>query len=173
MLYFIRHGESVANVRNLFAGQLDNTPLTEAGKRQATAAGQRIKSSNVRIDLIVTSPLVRARQTAELIRTAIGLPLEKIIEDTGIAEYDMGDLTSTPRKNITSKQLISAPHAEDPIAFMNRVMSVITRLRARQGNILVVSHAGVGRIIEANRQGMPAADFYDLASYPNAELVKL
>ena len=37
MIYFIRHGESEANVRKVFAGQKDDTPITEEGKQQAKA----------------------------------------------------------------------------------------------------------------------------------------
>lgn len=41
------------------------------------------------------------------------------------------------------------------------------------GNTLIVSHAGVGRIIECARIGRPLSEFYDIPEYPNATVVEL
>ncbi|KAL0699846.1 hypothetical protein Bca4012_055968 [Brassica carinata] len=62
-LILIRHGESLWNAKNLFTGCVD-VPLTEKGVEEAIEAGKRI--SNIPIDIIFTSSLIRAQMTAML-----------------------------------------------------------------------------------------------------------
>eukprot|EP01018_Ginkgo_biloba_P038606 Gb_30237 [translate_table: standard] len=65
-LILIRHGESLWNEKNLFTGCVD-VPLTQKGVEEAIEAGKRI--SNIPVDLIYTSALVRAQMTAMLAMT--------------------------------------------------------------------------------------------------------
>nr|GFD37082.1 histidine phosphatase superfamily, clade-1 [Tanacetum cinerariifolium] len=60
-LILIRHGESLWNEKNLFTGCVD-VPLTKKGVEEAVEAGKRI--SNIPIDMIYTSALIRAQMTA-------------------------------------------------------------------------------------------------------------
>jgi phosphohistidine phosphatase len=68
-LYLIRHG--LAAERGTYAND-DERPLTEAGIRKTKRVAQRLYELDIRFDLILTSPLVRAQQTAEILQT-IGL----------------------------------------------------------------------------------------------------
>jgi probable phosphoglycerate mutase len=81
----LRHGETPLSAERRFAGTGD-IPLTEAGRRQAVAAAARLAGGG--IDLIVTSPLQRARRTADEVARATGAPLRV---EPGIAETDFGD----------------------------------------------------------------------------------
>jgi ribonuclease H / adenosylcobalamin/alpha-ribazole phosphatase len=81
----LRHGQTAMSVERRFAGRTD-IPLTEEGLRQAAAAAERLAERGG-IDLIVTSPLQRARETAEAVAQATGAPLEA---DDGLAEIDFG-----------------------------------------------------------------------------------
>lgn len=63
--YFIRHGESTSNERNIFAGILD-VGLTAFGKLQARRAGLDIKKKGVKFDAVYVSHMRRARQTCEI-----------------------------------------------------------------------------------------------------------
>lgn len=65
-LVLIRHGESFWNERNLFTGCVD-VALTKRGVDEAIGAGKRI--SNIPIDMIYTSALIRAQMTAMLAMT--------------------------------------------------------------------------------------------------------
>lgn len=172
MIYFVRHGESEANLRHVFAGQKDNSKLTEKGMEQARAEGQKIKELGLKIDLVVSSPLVRAHDTAKIVAEMIGYQKDIVVEDR-ITEYDMGSLTGTPMHQISSKMLISAQDAEDPGAFYNRVQSALKAWNDKRDNVLLVSHAGVGRIIETIKVAGDPALFYDLPAYPNASVVTL
>ncbi|XP_050204771.1 2,3-bisphosphoglycerate-dependent phosphoglycerate mutase 1-like [Mercurialis annua] len=65
-LILIRHGESMWNEKNLFTGSVD-VPLTKRGIEEAIEAGRRI--SNIPVDMIYTSALIRAQMTAMLAMT--------------------------------------------------------------------------------------------------------
>lgn len=172
MIYFIRHGESEANLRHVFAGQKDNSPLTEKGIEQAKAEGLKIKEMGLNISKIISSPLTRAFDTAKIVAEIIGY--DKDIEiDTRINEYDMGTLTGTPTFEISSKILVGAENAEDPQAFDDRVNSFLNEYKNFEGDILMVAHAGVGRIIETIKIDGDPVLFYDLPPYPNASVIKL
>ncbi|MEI8249061.1 MAG: histidine phosphatase family protein [Candidatus Taylorbacteria bacterium] len=172
MIYFIRHGESEANLKHTFAGQKDDSILTEKGRKQALDEGNKIKELGINIDTIVSSPLKRALSTAHIVAEAIGHSKE-IIVDPRITEYDMGDLTGTPTFEITSRQMATGKNAEDTKLFLNRVKSFLDEYSKKDENILMVCHAGVGRIIETMKTGGDPILFYDLPAYPNAEVIKL
>lgn len=173
MIYFVRHGESEANQRGVFAGQKENSPLTQKGRDQAKITGQLVKSEIPKIDKIITSSLKRTHETAKIIAEEINYDISDIIIDDHIIEYDMGSLTGTPIKSISSMVLISAENAEDPKAFHDRVYLFLKELSTSEEVILLVSSAGVGRMLETIKQGREPALFYDLPAYENASLRKI
>jgi probable phosphoglycerate mutase len=173
MIYFIRHGESEANVKKVFAGQKDDTPLVDEGREQAKATAEEIIKEGLKIDKIYSSPLKRAYETAEIIAKEIGFDTSNIITESRIIEYDMGSLSGTPWHTISSTILVGAENAEDPEMFRSRVCSCIEELSKLSENILLVSHAGVGRILETVKEGIDAKLFYDLPAYKNASITKI
>lgn len=70
--YFIRHGQTDWNLRNLIMGQMD-IPLNKYGVQQAQHAAEKLQ--NITIRAIVTSPLLRAHQTASIIAEKLQLPM--------------------------------------------------------------------------------------------------
>ncbi|WP_017605281.1 histidine phosphatase family protein [Nocardiopsis alkaliphila] len=83
-LILLRHGQTRLSVERRFAGRGD-IPLTEAGHAQAEAAARRLAATGV--DVVVSSPLLRTRQTAGYVADILGLPVE---EDAGFIETDFG-----------------------------------------------------------------------------------
>ena len=73
-LYFVRHGESEANVLKVISNRGLIHPLTELGRQQAAQLAQSLAA--VPIAKIYASPLLRARQTAEIVSAALNLPVE-------------------------------------------------------------------------------------------------
>ncbi len=63
---FLRHAESVGNVESRWQGQ-SNYPLTEKGRAQARSLCERWQKEDVKFDLVITSTLVRAQETAEIV----------------------------------------------------------------------------------------------------------
>jgi len=82
----LRHGQTALSVERRFAGRGD-APLTDVGRQQAAAAAARLKARGG-IDLVVSSPLSRARHTAEAVASATGAGL---LVDEDLAETDFGD----------------------------------------------------------------------------------
>lgn len=169
MIYFLRHGESQANLRRAFAGQKDDSPLTEKGRAQAANAAKTLQGMNIK--KIITTSLIRASDTAQIIADALGCT--DITIDDRLLEYDMGALTGTQNKVITSHDLVSAEGAENPEAFRQRVLDGLRDAKHNSAVTLIVSHAGVGRIIEAERRGIDPRDFHDIDAPPNAQPVVL
>ena len=72
---FLRHGESVGNQENRFQGHAD-FPLTKTGRAQADALAVRWQAEGHAFDRVLSSPLARARETAEIVCAALNVPLE-------------------------------------------------------------------------------------------------
>lgn len=83
-LYIVRHGQSVANVNNVFLGQTD-MDLTELGFEQARLTANYLK--DIPVDKIYSSDLIRAYHTAEQTAKLLDMP---IIVDKGLREIDGG-----------------------------------------------------------------------------------
>src|SRR5512136_313555 len=72
--YFVRHGQSEANVQRVISNRDLPHPLTELGRRQADALAQAL--ADVPLAAIYSSPIIRAVQTAQIVAASNGLPLE-------------------------------------------------------------------------------------------------
>ena len=81
----IRHGESESNIKGLISEDIEGFPLTETGIRQAEHAASELKK--IKIDRIISSPVLRTRQTAGIIASALNLKVEL---DEGIRESGLG-----------------------------------------------------------------------------------
>ncbi len=84
-LYFLRHGESEANVLHEFSNRPGKHPLTEKGRRQARALAERLSGASIR--RIYCSPVLRAVQTAEILSDQLGVAFA--VEDA-LREFDVG-----------------------------------------------------------------------------------
>ncbi len=173
MIYFTRHGESQANVDGLFAGPRYPAPLTDEGRNQARLEAGRIRDAGIVIGCIMASPLPRTQETAVIIADTIGFDPTKIHYDKRLIEYDMGVLDGKSAEGVSAHQLVSSEGAEEPQAFQDRVMASIEEALTLPVNTLFVSHAGVGRIIEAVRIAADPQEFYNLPDYPNAQVISL
>ena len=91
--YFIRHGETVWNVENKICGATD-IELTQRGHEQAIETGKKILEQGITADVILTSPLVRAKETARHISEITGIPMEV---EPRLIEQNFGRYESTPR----------------------------------------------------------------------------
>lgn len=173
MLCFIRHGESRANVDHVFAGINRPAPLTQIGRQQARLAGRGILDTSIKIDQIVSSPLERARETAEIIADILGIGRSGIAFDARLIEYDVGELAGKPTQGVTPAQLVGAAGAENPVVFHARVLEALAEATHRGGGVLLVGHGGVGQVIDATRRGIDPAAFYGLERYLNAQVAGL
>ena len=164
----LRHGETALSAERRFAGRGD-IPLTEEGLRQAAAAAERLAARGG-IDVIVTSPLQRARQTAEAVARATGAPLQA---EDGLAEIDFGKwegLTFAEASERWPDELSSwmgnvdaaPPGGESFAAAIHRVNAALDRLLAEHPfrTLLLVSHVSPIKIAACRAMLAPPATLF-------------
>jgi len=136
--YFLRHGETDWNRLHLMQGQTD-TPLNPSGIVQAEAAARFL--SNRRVTAVCSSPLRRARHTAELIATRINAPL-LVIKD--LSECHFGPYEGHPSGPWREAWFQGAhiPGAETFEGFLDRAVRGINAALSYRGRVLVVGHGG-------------------------------
>lgn len=173
MIYFVRHGETESNVRGVFAGQKDDSPLTEKGKGQALATARNIKEQIPKVERMIVSPLGRTRDTAKIIAQEIGFDENNIEIDARIIEHDTGSMTGVPFLGVSSVALTTCEGAEDSVAFRDRVLSFFKEQSKRSETILVVSHGAVGRMLETIKKNGDTRLLYDIPVYDNASVTKV
>jgi len=135
--YFLRHGETESNARQLVAGSLD-TELTPLGRQQALDAAQALAGEP--ITAVYSSPLKRARDTAAPIAERLGLPVVIVPE---LAERAWGVLEGQPRgSRVRGTTPQGAEPAED---FLQRILAGLAKI---EGEVpLIVAHSGVFRVL--------------------------
>lgn len=144
---FLRHGESVGNQENRFQGQAD-FPLTEKGRAQARALAERWQSEGMTFDRCITSPLLRAKETAEIVSAALKVMLEV---DPLWMEMDNGRMAGLRDDEIGWKtQKFLTPYTRFGETGESRLEVYLRAGRGLQsildrapGRYLVVSHGGI------------------------------
>ena len=106
-ILLIRHGQSEWNKLNLFTG-FKNIELSDQGIEEADKAGQNFKNLNIKFDIVFTSELKRAQETAKIILKNLDqwdylYEEGKIITDINLNERDYGDLTGLNKKETADK----------------------------------------------------------------------
>jgi broad specificity phosphatase PhoE len=145
---FLRHGESVGNAEARWQGQSDYM-LTEKGRAQARLLAQRWKSEEVKFDLIITSPLVRARETAEIVASALGLNvhLDPILLERNIGEMEgltMEEVRKIPQPPyVTPYDPVGGEGEGDWALFLRAGQALHDLVRRPPGTYLIVSHGGL------------------------------
>ena len=172
--YFIRHGQSQANADRVFAGQSDS-PLTALGRQQATDEAKRIVREGMTFDVIISSPLARAYDTASIIARATGYPIEAIQIDQRLMERGLGALQGQTNTGYHESDLETAKGVEPLEVFAARSQAGICDNLATYigASVLFVSHAGVGMVMQTRALGR---DLYTMRSgpeLPNARIISL
>ena len=171
-LYVIRHGRTQNNDSGIFNGRFDED-INETGIKQAEEASKKIK--DLSIDLIICSPLLRTRHTANIVNVN-NIP---IITNDLLMERDYGSLQGKPVKCIDKKTMwqykknACIEGLEETKDIYERVKKCLTEIKQKYGdkNILIVTHNGVARCIYAYFYGIPAnGDMSDYGSQDNCEI---
>jgi broad specificity phosphatase PhoE/ribonuclease HI len=143
----LRHGQTALSVEKRFSGTGD-PELTATGRAQAAAAGARLATSGA--TAVVSSPLRRARQTAQAVADALGL---EVAVEPGLRETDFGDwegYTFAEVKQKWTRELdawladtsVAPPFGESFDATATRVRQARDRVLASYGGqtVVLVSH---------------------------------
>lgn len=168
-LMLLRHGETALSVEKRFAGVRQDVPLSPAGESQAAAAARHLRSAGG-IDVIVSSPLLRARATADAVSAELGLPVDI---DDDLRECDFGDWDGLTYAEVQAKwpaelaAWLGSPSAAPPSgesfdAVGRRVRRARDRLlRAHPGETaLVVTHVSPIKELVRLALGAPASALF-------------
>ena len=147
-VYLIRHGETLWN-REVRCQGITDIPLTEKGYRQARSIAEALREEP--LGLVLSSPLMRARETATVIAEPYGLTVETATE---LKEWNQGELEGLAGPELLRDHRAfcerwfkdpagTAPPGGEPLqALQNRAWPIIDSLRERSlsGPLVVVSH---------------------------------
>ncbi|HEY5313456.1 MAG TPA: histidine phosphatase family protein [Pirellulales bacterium] len=154
-VYLARHGETAWSASGQHTGMTDLL-LTERGQRSAAQLVGRL--AGVRFDLVLTSPLLRARRTCELAGFGDRAELEPRLAEWNYGQYE-GLTTPEIHRQCPGWELFrdGCPGGESIVQVAGRAEGVIQRLRAAGGNVLVFSSGHILRVLTARWLGLDAA----------------
>jgi probable phosphoglycerate mutase len=179
ILYVVRHGETDFNVQERYAGSTD-VPLNKKGLEQAGQLARELVK--VSFDIIVTSSLIRAKQTAEIISKIKGTP---IVISEGFTERNVGVYEGLTRKEAKEKypelwekgstRLIDdAPTGGETIRqFEERITAALVEIEKRYASkrVLLVTHAFASRIINRHYKNLTYDEMHEF-SLGNCEIAE-
>lgn len=181
-IYVMRHGQSISNVDKIIISSMKlhhKAPLTPLGIQQA-------KDSCLNFNFpspltVISSPFLRARQTAETVCSELNIPSSKIQYDTRLSERFFGDfdgLSSSHYEECWVKDKIDPNHkfknCESVSEVSKRTLELTKELKARdETHYLLVSHCDALMILEATLNKQPLSTFLDIPYIKNAEIRKL
>jgi probable phosphoglycerate mutase len=163
-IVLVRHGETDWNVEERFQGHAD-PPLNARGREQARVLAARMAGEHV--DVIYTSPLRRARETAEILAEALGAT---VVSHDGLREVDVGEWQGLTRGDIEERFPEAFArwreygpgweHGETYEQMADRVLAAMREIASAQqsGRVVVVTHGGPVRAIAASADGISHAE---------------
>jgi broad specificity phosphatase PhoE len=144
-LILVRHGQTDSNLQQTVQGHVDN-PLNETGIHQAEAVARFLQTHHIHFDLIYSSPLIRARHTAEIIAKTVCHD-QPIIMDSGLIERDFGSYDNQKIDEHYFRMIHeqSIPNMETNAHLEQRVWSTIESLSNQHPDktLLCVTHSHV------------------------------
>ena len=150
-LYLLRHGQTEFNVKKLVQGRCDS-PLTDLGRKQAGMAAAWLKSHDVVPDKVVSSPLGRAMDTAQLVATELLGPDAAVEPCEGIIERCYGTFEEGPHDALPTDvwdpgEDLAPFGGEGSRALQERMVGTLTNLMGAEGieTLLAVSHGSASR----------------------------
>lgn len=183
-IFIARHGQNEDNVNGILNGHRD-LPLTNIGRQQARDLGTGIQDAGIRIDHVLTSPLIRAVETARIASSVLGLTTEPTILDD-LIERNFGIMTGLPHSEImprcaprvieteTITYFLDPEGAETFPQLVSRGHRVLEELEERKlsGNTLLVCHGDIGKMIYAAATNTPWEDVLRNFHFGNGDLIE-
>ncbi len=176
-LYFIRHGLSEFNKAHKWAGSSD-TPLAPEGHVQAKLAGENAKKQGLAFDIILSSPLKRAHDTALYVATEVGYPHDAIVLDERLIERKFGalegrkDLIASTKYVLDESAIDKYEGVERLVDLQKRADEVLDHVYSlSHDTVLIVGHGAFGRALRRSIKNDPL--HIRGKPYENAILVKL
>jgi broad specificity phosphatase PhoE len=149
--FFVRHGQTDANLQNLICGGKWDIELNAHGRAQAEKAAQCLRSAVPGLKAICSSPLRRARATAELIAAQYGSPRSLNLHDLQIkiidelSEWDMGEWDRRDYHEVKADfhSTREPVGGESRTEFKDRIARALEKCLKEAGPLLIVAHGEV------------------------------
>ena len=159
-VYFVRHGQTLLNIEDKVCGIIDS-PLTELGHKQAIETGNKIKESGLKIDIILYSPLSRAKDTAKHISDICNIPM---IEEPRLIEQSFGKYEGIFKNSIefmnAKKQFLSRyDGGESMFQVAQRIYNLLDDLKKSDKTYLLVAHNGISRVVNSYFYSMTVNEY--------------
>ncbi|MAF35511.1 hypothetical protein CL622_00115 [archaeon] len=150
-IFLIRHGETTGDVEDRFGGDYDDH-LTENGILQSRALAKKLQDKG--IEIIFVSPRIRAKETAEIVRRGLNIPIE-VIEDlrernsygvlTGLTKVEAKDKHPVDFEKISKDKVYhDVTDSESYDEIKQRAINVFNEILAKDyKTIAIISHGGV------------------------------
>jgi probable phosphoglycerate mutase len=176
-IYLVRHGADDDSIR----GGWSNHPLTDEGLKQSKELAKKLKDNNCNAEIIYSSDLFRARQTAELLAQSLNLAVEYNTEFREVNNGDLAgmnnDLASELYPNLYWRKLEweqHYPNGESPKEFYERVKNAWEKLiNSNHKSIVLVTHGGVINVIMHLVNGVEYSNKNSAYKVNTAEYIKL
>ncbi len=155
LVYLIRHGETEWALNGRHTGSTD-IPLTDNGRAVARRLAPVL--ANVKFDLVLTSPLQRARETCELAGLGAQAQSDGHLVERNYGAYE--GLTPQQIRALNPQWLVfrdGCPGGESPDQVGVRADRAIARARACQGHVAIFAHGHFLRVLGARWIGLPAS----------------
>lgn len=157
-VYIVRHGQVPHNALNQY--NTNDEDLTDLGIKQVEELRDKIKDMN--FDIIISSPLNRAKHTAEI----ININNKRIIYDDRIRERSCGNLSGKPLE-VTNREeywnyntKIKYGTSENIKLFFERVYNFLDELKTKDyESVLIVAHSGVSKAFSGYFEGIQDGKF--------------
>lgn len=175
-LYFVRHGQSLANEKGIIADGF--SPLTLLGFKQADETAVSFEDKT--FDMVLVSPFTRAVETANRILSKMGKNCPNIVINQDLKERYLGTLEGKPKEHESSwyfsnePDIFGAESLADLFARMNHFVTSLTNDYPQVNSALVVGHSISGAMLQLVAKGI--SDPHQILSFSelaNAQAVEI
>lgn len=169
-----RHGEAQSNKNGFLNSSIVNrdNELTALGKEQIINAAENFKIKNQKFDLIISSDLIRTKQTADIFSTVMGAPIifDERLREVGVGDFEGGsgkEFDKLREGNFGAWQNNSPHGIESFTNLKKRVYSFVEDIKEKyfDKKILLVTHGDIFRLLQGYNQNLTDEEIFNL-TYP-------
>lgn len=175
-IYYVRHGQTDWNLARKMQGGETERDLNETGIKQAEETKKQLE--NIQYDIVIRSPMNRAKQTAEIINEERNVPIiiDERMRERKLGELEGKEISTEMEKKIWNYDLnYQIPGGENIRDFEKRILEFFEEIKQKYSDktALIVAHGGVAKIIKSHFYGMPKSRNLSEIQTKNCEIIEI